>query len=192
VGQWNEENAKLTDLCSRASRFQRRNGSILRSCNGFTLLEVLVAIVVMGVGITVFVSLFGSSLALAQSNRYQNVATQLAGECLQAIVSAPEKYEWHLDAAAPGTLEVVTATGTTQHPIQPPATMPADRRASRRDQNMYKQFSWQAYVRLPKPDAGYVELTVVVRWADKGREYVFPLTSCVPRSVIPAKTEATK
>ncbi|MCX5758557.1 MAG: prepilin-type N-terminal cleavage/methylation domain-containing protein [Candidatus Hydrogenedentes bacterium] len=163
--------------------------------SGFTLMEVLVAIVVMGVGITVFISLFGSSLALAQSNRYQTVAAQLAGECLQAVVCAPERYDWHLNPADPGALTVVTAPGEspeTRHPVSLPATLPTDRRSNLRDVNLYKQFSWQAYARIPKPDAGYVELTIAIRWIEQGRERVFALTSCVPRTAIPAKPEAAK
>ncbi|HPC15746.1 MAG TPA: type II secretion system protein [Candidatus Hydrogenedentes bacterium] len=174
-----KEIAKLTDHCARTSRTR-----------GFTLLEILVAIVVMGTGITVFVSLFGSSLALAQSNRLQTVAMQLAGECLHAVMNSPERYEWRLNSADPGALTPVTLLGEpadTRHSVHPPSTIPADRRSSRRDHVMYQNFTWQAYARVPEPGAAHVELTVVVRWNDKGRPCAYPLTSCLSRSAIPAK-----
>ncbi|HOT50615.1 MAG TPA: hypothetical protein PLI07_06535 [Candidatus Hydrogenedentes bacterium] len=154
------------------------------------MLEILVAIVVMGTGITVFVSLFGSSLALAQSNRLQTVAMQLAGECLHAVMNSPERYEWRLNSADPGALTPVTLLGEpadTRHSVHPPSTIPADRRSSRRDHVMYQNFTWQAYARVPEPGAAHVELTVVVRWNDKGRPCAYPLTSCLSRSAIPAK-----
>lgn len=153
------------------------------------------AIVVMGTGITIFVSLFGSSLDLAQSNRYQTVAMQLAEECMQTVMNSPERYEWRLNNADPGAMTPVTLVGEpsdARHSMHPPTTLPADRRSSQRDHNLYQIFSWQAYARLPGPDAAHVELTVVVRWDDKGRPRAYPLTSCLARSAIPAKAEAAK
>lgn len=162
---------------------------------GFTLLEVLVAITVASVGVTVFISLFGSSLALAQSNRYQIVATQLANECLQAVTNTPERYSWPLGQAAPGTLVGVSPLGESanaRHPVPVPAISPGIPLARQRNEGLYKRFSWQAYAQLPKPDAGYVEVTAVVRWDESGHERSFTLTSLVPRAAIPFKTEAPK
>jgi len=42
---------------------------------GFTLIEILVAFAVLGIGVTVFMSLFSSSLSLAKNSRSQTVAS---------------------------------------------------------------------------------------------------------------------
>ena len=43
--------------------------------NGFTLIEVLVALFVLGVATTIVVGLFGRSVALSKHNRSRSVAT---------------------------------------------------------------------------------------------------------------------
>lgn len=161
---------------------------------GFTLVEILVALVVLSVGITIFISLFSSSLALAQSGRNQTVAAALAEEQLQTLLHSPQQYNWNLQGAAPGQLVEVTLHNEPANPVRhfaPPSILPVDKKAATRVQNLYEAFSWQVFAKLPDKDAGYVEVTVAVRWAEEGKPRVVALTSAVPRSLVAPSASPT-
>ena len=168
---------------------------------GFTLIEILVALAVTSVAITIFVQCFSFSLALARSGRNENIAAALAEEHLQALLRSPERYDWHADHAAPGQLVEVTMAGEVQQkaasgqppnpkqadvirPCMPPEVLPVNPRASSREEAMYRAFSWQAFQKVSGPDASHVEITVVVRWMDAGRSQLFALTSLAPRLLL--------
>ena len=159
---------------------------------GFTLIEILVALAVLSVGVTIFVSLFSSSLALSQSSRNQTVAASLAEEQVQLLLHRPAQYDWHLETAKPGELVEVTVPNASEryHPCDPPSVLPVEPSASMREQNLYDGFTWQAFRKTPSADAGYMEVTVVVRWIEAGRPRLFALTSAVPRSLITGAARA--
>ena len=48
-----------------------------------------------------------------------------------------------------------------------PKTTPPEKKAASATQNLYEQFRWKAFARIPKASASYVEITVVVYW-DQG------------------------
>lgn len=161
---------------------------ILRGRSGFTLLELLTAIAIMSVGTFVIVSLFASSITLADINRSRKVAAALAEEQLASLTTKPEIYVWpDLRSLEPGDLAEVRLQGTepgVPNPVTPPSALPPARAAQDREMNFYDGFSWQAFARLPSRDAGYVEVTVVVRWVCQGREDLITLTSSVPRAQV--------
>lgn len=162
---------------------------------GFTLIEVLVSLAVIATAATILVSLFGSSLALSRSNRSQLVAASLAEEQMDSILRNSSKYVWNLDGAEAGQLvEVVPAEsiqseapGATKPAV--PAGRPFDRlvaaptepASNAREENFYGKFRWQAYAALPQPNSKHVDVTVVVRWKDAGRDKSVALTSSAPR-----------
>jgi hypothetical protein len=156
------------------------------------LIEILVALAVLSVGVTIFISLFSSSLALSQSSRNQTVAASLAEEQIQFLLHHPAQYDWHLETAKPGELIEVTIPGATEkhHPCDPPGVLPVEPSASMREQNLYDAFTWQAFRQAPSADAAYMEVTVVVRWVEAGRPRLFALTSAVPRSLITGAARA--
>lgn len=152
---------------------------------GFTLIEVLVAFAVLGIGISVFVQLFSSSLALAKNSRSQSVAAALAEAQLQDILANPDAYRWPSASIQPGALVemgLVNEQVPGPHGCTVPAVMPVAQQADARERAFYERFGWQAYVRLPQPDSDHVELSVVVRWTEAGRTLSETLTTVAPRT----------
>lgn len=179
--------------------------------SGFTLIEILVALAVVTTAATIFISLFGSSLTLSRFNRSQIVAASLAEEQLSAILRNSGDYIWKLDGAEPGQLvEVVAADGEgpaaaspagsrgfnaaappSGRPFDSLVVVPVEPAASDREENFYGKFRWQAYAALPQPNANHVDVTVVVRWKDAGREKSVALTSSAPRFALGTRSPVT-
>lgn len=158
---------------------------------GFTLIEVLVALAVVGTAATIFISLFGSSLVLSRLNRSRVVASSLAEGQLEEILENSSDYVWNLAGGEAGELvELIPAkgaqgdsdsAGSLGRSFGPLSVVPVDSSASKREEDFYAKFRWRAYAALPEPDAKHVNVTVVVRWRDSGRERSVALTSSAPR-----------
>ena len=157
-----------------------------RTEDGFTLLELLTAFLVMGAAVTIFLQLYTASMSMAKSSRAHKVAANLAEEYMAEILVTPARYTWpklkggEADVGLP-----ITLRGHAGEPVlqaQPPTALPTYKPAFNRERTLYYNFTWQAYARLPDPSAKYVEVLVVVKWLQAGREREFALTSCVPRS----------
>ncbi len=151
--------------------------------SGFTLIEVLVALAVVGVAVTVFFSLFSSSIRFAETSRNESIAASLAEEQLVAVCQNPSSFNWGLKAAAPGQLVTVNASaaGSTAQ-----FTAPALAAISESEKNLYEQFSYKIFAKVPSAEAAYVEVIVAVEWTEAGRNRVFTLTSTVARSLVTA------
>ena len=148
---------------------------------GFTLVELLTAMVVMGVAISIFISLYVASLDLAETRRVQGVAAKLAEEQLVAVQSNPGAFRWP-DFASEGSgklIKLQDAQGKGESPV----TVPTVERAQNREKNLYEDCTWEMHARLPLDTSNYVEVVVIIRWESKGRPQVFTLSSTVPRSV---------
>ncbi len=153
---------------------------------GFTLLELLTALAVLGVASTIFLRLYSSSNALAASSLSHEIALNIAGEYLTEIQARPDNFVWpDFDTIPPGEPQAlraiedgpVSATFT-----EPPAALPNVVRANRRDRALYADFTWEASVVLPPGPEQHVELIVEVSWTDGGRLRRFSMNSLVPRS----------
>ena len=156
--------------------------------SGFTVIEVLVAVAVLSVGVTVLISLFSSSLVLARTSRNETIAAAFAEEQLLLLEHNPAQYDWPLDSAAPGELVKVVPKKDLPESSLPkaePATLPALYRAVAREQDFCSKFTCEVYGKQPRVNAPYVEVTAVVRWKDAGRDRLLSLTSALPRSVLP-------
>ena len=154
---------------------------------GFTLLELLTSLMVLGVAATIFFRMFTSSMSLADSSQSHEIAGNLAREYMAAIQSSPERFEWpSFEDVAPGeSLPVMPITNGAidQKAVEPPVAVPTRRRAYERDRRMYHGFVWEASAMLPAPEVQYIEVTVDITWEDKrGRSQRFSLTSAIPRS----------
>jgi len=160
---------------------------------GFSLLELLVALAVISVAGTVYVSFYSSSLGLAKTARNRAVAASLAEEHLSAILRHPEHFLWQ-KPAEPGVEQFPIALADDDpkagNPVERPAAMPADEAADRNQAAVYDAFRWKAYGRLPSLTAAYYEVTGVIHWEEAGREQLLSLTSAVPRAAADASPRA--
>ena len=71
------------------------------SCEGFTLIEVLVALTLLAVGMTTTIELFSGSLSLAHSSRIYTIATFLANQKMGEALIAKETSTQSGDFDAP-------------------------------------------------------------------------------------------
>ncbi len=152
---------------------------------GFTLIEILVAFAVLGIGVSIFMQLFSSSLALAKNSRSQVVAVSLAEAQLHDILTNPDDYRWPSATIKPTALVEMGLSNEQvpeSHRFTVPAVMPVAQRADDRERAFHERFRWQAYVRLPQQDADHIELSVVVRWTEAGKDLSETLTALAPRT----------
>ena len=170
---------------------------------GFTLLEILVAIVVLATGITCFISLYLSSVGVADFSRNQAIAAQLAQEKLTELVNDPGAYIWEVPDSGRGTIALPSkakdaAPEKGPFPVGVPSILPVgSKHIGQHEKNLFDRFTWDAYTDVNNKDAGYAFLTVVIRWKEPGQDRVLPLTTCVARSRIaaagkPVDTEVKK
>ncbi len=160
-------------------------------------MEVLTALVVMGVATSIFFSLFFSSLSLGESSRWQRVAARLAEERLSHLQNNSARYDWSGfkagEAGVPFPVSLLESDGAALNRAEPPATMPTGDPdgAYTREERFYAGFEWQIEARLPAEGSGenYVEVVVKILEISDGlagegkarRSRVFALTSCMAR-----------
>ena len=165
----------------KSCRAQRRGSA------GFTLLELLAALAVLGIASTIFLRLFTSSNSLAASSLSHEVALNIAEEYLTEVQTRPENFVWpDYDETPPGepqTIQPVENGAVEETFAQPPSTMPNLRRAYDRDRNLYSDFTWKIFAISPQDAAQYIELIVEVSWTDAGRLRRFTMSSMVPRNI---------
>ena len=146
---------------------------------GFTILETLTALMVMGIALSIFLALFRASVTMMQDSRGDRVAASIAEEQLGLILVRPGSYDWagFEDLAAGERHHLATLESA-----EPPLAMPTQERLYHREKNLYENCAWEAYARAPSAEAGYVEISVHVLWSLDGRDRRFVLTSCLPRN----------
>lgn len=157
----------------------------LRS-RGFTLIEILVALGVIGVGITVLFKTYTSSLALSSANQKNIVASSVAEEYMNELRTHPELFIWpnYNDAASEEGFQSIGRKNGTQSTIAvvaPPTAVGTNKNDFQRDKNLYRKYAWAAYARQNADSDDYVEVMVEVGWSDKGRDRKLCITSLFPR-----------
>jgi hypothetical protein len=154
------------------------------------MIEMIVALAVMGVATTIFVSLYRTSMELASSGSHQLVAAQLAEAQLQDIVRHPENYLWEIPEtpdAARYRVKQDEDDPLVGLSFAGPGVAPAADTANLRNEKLYGLFTWRAYALFPRveggglrPDPAYLDVVLEVRWVEGGRDQVLSLTSVVP------------
>lgn len=154
---------------------------------GFTLLELLTALIVLGIASTVLLKMFTTSQSLSKAARTHEIAGDLAQEYLTLIESRPDLFAWpSFTDSQPGTLLALKPREGGPVPAltsDPPAALPLLRRAHDREAGLYRDFTWTAQTTLPAADAQHVDVTVQVEWELEGRVRQFTLGSAVPRTI---------
>lgn len=170
------------DRVARSGRV--RSTSESRRNAGFTIIETIVALGIIGVATYISIALYTGSLELGQSARLYTIAAGAADEYLAELVRDPSAFDWPEGVQAQaGEVLPITAKNET-YSLQPPATLPTERALGDREKNFYRKLTRHAFVRLPKADSPYVELIATVRWVDSGRNHDFTLTTLAPRGVL--------
>lgn len=153
---------------------------------GFTLVEMVTSFFVLSVATSVFIGLFTGSLSLSKSSASNTLAGQLAQEYLTELETNPEQFIWpNFDDAPMGELLQVTPVDNDNpiHTVSLPSTMPNTESAYDKVRNQYRQFTWDANVRLTDKNSSFVELIVSISWDHKGHPQRVYLTSALPRSI---------
>ncbi len=174
-----------------------------RARRGFTLIELIVAIAIISVATSVFLSLYFSSLAITKSVENHRTAAEVARAKLAYLEAHPEAFLWELPEK-PGDTRFPIKLGEDEpligNPVEPPAVLPDDKRAERRTENLYTQYSWNVFGKYPVKERDattgepmrygkdYFEVTVVVSWEEKGRIERLALTSAIPSDRVPGRT----
>ncbi|MFO7774166.1 MAG: prepilin-type N-terminal cleavage/methylation domain-containing protein [Candidatus Hydrogenedentota bacterium] len=152
-----------------------------RYSSGFTLVEMLAALAVVGVAAFIVISLFSWSLVLAQESRRHSMAVGMASELLTRMHKAPEEFVWPgLDEISSGEHVPVEAGDAFDADAGLPRAMPTVSRLRDAEIAVRDAFQWEAFARRPDDDANYVQLTVAVYWQAQGRERVYTLTGALP------------
>ena len=186
---WGQEREPPVPMANRRDTVLRlpwRASATLRA--GFTLIELLVALAVMSVAVSVFISMYGSSLDLATTAKQRSLALNLAEEQLAAITSHPAHFVWKLpEDGAEQTRFAIELTGEDPkagNEAGVPGAMPADPAAFRRAGAEHENFRWYAQGSL-QPGGAFYEVTVVVKWEEQARPRFLTLTSAVQAASVP-------
>lgn len=163
----------------------RRNPARTKQA-GFTLPEVLAAIVILGMAGSFLVFGIALSLDMTNANRARTVGLEVAKSKLAELRLDPSAFDWpDFSGAGAGELQAISKSdGQTRFPVEPPVVTPIDEAALLREVNFYQGLTWEAHARLPEADAGYVEVTVAVKWEQNGRPGAVAVTSAMPRAAV--------
>ncbi len=157
-------------------------GSAPSTKGGFTLIEVVVAIFVIGVAVSVGLSLYAASYSLARDSRLVRIAADLAAEQVQQIQTNPGQFTWPpLAPGQPQSLMPTTGAEEEPQPFTPPSALPPEERSGRKALTEYEGFTWQAFASRPEGADTFAEVTVVVHWTFEGKPKQFALTTLVAR-----------
>ncbi len=126
------------------------------SCQGFTLIEVLVALTLMAVGLTTLLELFSGSLSLAYSSRVYTTATFLANQKMGHVML--EK-------------EATTQSGSFEYPYE---NFSFNVEITSQDLPVGGDDSFLSEEEAP-PSPGLKKILVTISWTDGNRERHFNL-----------------
>ena len=155
---------------------------------GFTLIEVLVAVGVMGAAITFLLSMFSNSRSLASTNKTNEIAAKIAEEYMNELRVHPDDFIWpnYSDDSDAEGFYAVTMKNPLKHPmfsVLPPTAQPEIEQIFLRDKNLYEEYIWHAKTRLNDASDNYVEVMIQVNWNDGGLARHLCITSLLPRAV---------
>lgn len=158
---------------------------------GFTLVEIIVALTMVSVALSIFIAMFVSAVRLAAESRDKTIALEVAETYLHLLNTSPDAFCWQTNTPNEHGLFAIDCekTGPLHSGMPPlPETNLATRNAHERILSLYNKFRCKAWGRLPSPDAASYEITVSVSWYTQGRPYLFALSSSIARSRVDTAT----
>lgn len=153
---------------------------------GFTLIEMLVALAVIGVASTVFLTMYFSSMDLGKLSRNREVALSIAEGQLELLMMNPGDYQWERDLASPDGLFRIRRNADDPPAglvAEPPTVLPFDKAARAHQQTIYDSFRWRAFGKLGPKGLCY-EVFVDVYWEQRGRDRHITMTGAVGRGQV--------
>lgn len=155
--------------------------------NGFTLIELIVALTVISVATTILIRLYMASTDLGIQAQYRELAASVAESQLAQMVSEPANFVWEHDRPDGAGLfrvkEDADDPRAGRKVLLPEVLLPYDA-SFERQTNVYDKFRWAAYGRVPSAASSIVEVTVDVHWKHAGKTEHIALTGAVPRSKV--------
>lgn len=146
---------------------------------GFTLIEILVSLAVLSVATSVLVYTIRYSVVISSEVKHRRVAADAATELLTEMQRNPSAFQW---PALTDQLQPVTRGGEVGG-VERPDVVVTYPSGDIHVTNLYREFRWRGYARLPQPDSRAVELTVVVFWRDNGRDCQYTMTTMASRRI---------
>jgi len=150
---------------------------------GFTLIEMLVALAVISVASTVFMTMYFSSMNLGKLSRNREVALSIAKGQLDLLMMNPASYQWDRENANADGLFRIRRTPDDPKaglPAELPTVLPFDKAARQHQTVVYGEFRWRAFGKLSASGLFY-EVFVDVYWEQEGRDRHITLTGAVGR-----------
>lgn len=156
-----------------------------RRARGFTLIEIIIALAVLSVATSIFISLMGRGVALGAHSRNRVAAANIASDILAEIQARPSSFVWppFEELQAGGAAEITphgADPGTTGHAVVPPAGVAENDRQA----EFFRKFQWLAYARLPHEGANHLEVIASVVWVEGGRPMSLKLNTTFPISLL--------
>lgn len=157
--------------------------------DGFTLIELIMALTVLSVALTGLIAMYGISLELANQSRQESMAAEIAESQMAMILAAPDTFRWEYDRTAVAALFPITL-GTEDpkagNTMEPPNVTLVHRTIHARNELLYRKFRWKAWGRRPTADSQFCEVTVVVQWDDQAKKRTLAFTSSLEKHRVPA------
>jgi len=154
--------------------------------DGFTLVEVLTALGVLGVATFIAVRLFTASHDLAQTNNHQVIAEQLAHGLVTQVLANPDGFDWpDLNGLEPGGFAPIESKRPPVQFIAPPSVTPTLTNVAQAERRLYERFTWTAYASESAVNDKVIDVTAVIRWRTNMKPQAYTFTSAIPVAEIP-------
>ncbi|MGI6138045.1 MAG: type II secretion system protein [Candidatus Hydrogenedentes bacterium] len=150
--------------------------------SGFTLVEIIVALSIVSLAFSIFISLFLIAVRLAAEERDNSIAMEVGENVLNLLVTCPDSFSWENERTNDlGLFPIVPDnSGVLRSKIPPvPTADLVSRHAHERNLGLYNKFNCSVWGRLLSKDAASYEVTVTVSWRSQGRAHECALTSAV-------------
>ncbi len=156
-----------------------------RNRSAFTLIELIVALAVLSIAITVVVQMFSMSVDMARNAQNAILAHMVAEEKLGVLINHPENFIWKIpqDYKFGDFFRVLSSSDEpeTGNKVEDFSLLPPDWGQYQKYKNALSTFRWKVLGKLPSPDSDVFEVSVVVSYKELGRTKYYVLTSYVPK-----------